>query len=851
MPTPPKRLCIISSHTDAHQVGELVKRLRPLLDRNALDLWYPEGVVPGISTEESLEAFLPTANALLICISPELWNEGELYTWLQQRISLLQPNTAVYPLLARHHSVWESDDFLGSHAANLLPSGRQPLPTDDPEHSDAWFSQVAGEIASKLGLFVPRQAASRPVWKKTGFWASFLAAAALLVAVLAYLNDLGVFPFRTSQAAAITRADAIPPVNTDTSIFPVHFDSTRLYVLITRFEDDANENETGCYGLSIERRIDIIRNRENLPVVPKYVHTLSPNQSDEAARLREFHHADLIVWGKLRNATNDCRADGFCLNYLPSDTLIRYAGGVVPKKVDNEYLPNISSYMLEDGLISLGGESFDAWIISMSNLKVGKIKPEFYRIAADWPVEKQMAEYGKRANMFFLLGLFDKTIQDYTAAIRLKPSTLCYYKRGVAFAKMSRQEEAIADFSKAAALNPEDANIYYNRAKSYRILGYEEMAISDFSEAVRLDPGFADAFYFRGNVLRDQQKDSAAIADYDRVIQLKPGHVDAYINRGISNGRLGRYEAALADYDKAISLDSSQSNAYNNRGTAAYDLGKIKESIADYDKALRLKPDHIEALYNRALAKNQLKQYASAMEDLDKAIQLKPAYQNAYFARGETKRLLGQFEAAVKDYDKSIETTPSFASAYLARGMAEDNLGHYEAAVRDYSKSLELKPNVAGTYIYRGDALGKLKRYEAAIQDYTKAIELEPKNDEAYVSRALALKELKNDEAALADYNKAVEVQPDQISPYLNRAAYYRQVGQKERAIADYNKAIQIQPDYAIAYYNRALVHGDMGHPELELADYSKTIELKPDNTDAYLNRGYLNNKAGDRKSVV
>ncbi|MEO6037919.1 MAG: hypothetical protein ABIQ93_05850, partial [Saprospiraceae bacterium] len=103
MSSEPKKLCIIHSLADSQQVGELVKRLRPLTDRTALELWHLGAVSAGTDLQEQLTAFLPQAIGVVIWISPDLW-ESPLYSLLRQNTTLLSPQTIVVPVLARHDS---------------------------------------------------------------------------------------------------------------------------------------------------------------------------------------------------------------------------------------------------------------------------------------------------------------------------------------------------------------------------------------------------------------------------------------------------------------------------------------------------------------------------------------------------------------------------------------------------------------------------------------------------------------------------------------------------------------------------------------------------------------------------
>jgi hypothetical protein len=76
-----------------------------------------------------------------------------------------------------------------------------------------------------------------------------------------------------------------------------------------------------------------------------------------------------------------------------------------------------------------------------------------------------------------------------------------YYNRGTELGQLKRYEEAIADFSKAIAINPIDFE-YGNRATAYYFLGRYQEALSDFDRAIALNPDNANSYYGRAMTFR-------------------------------------------------------------------------------------------------------------------------------------------------------------------------------------------------------------------------------------------------------------------------------------------------------------------------------------------------------------
>ena len=73
--------------------------------------------------------------------------------------------------------------------------------------------------------------------------------------------------------------------------------------------------------------------------------------------------------------------------------------------------------------------------------------------------------------------------------ISKKHHAIVYYNRGVVYYNKGQYDRSIADFSAAIKLNPKDADAYYNRGVVYDKKGNKERAIADFRKVFQLRPG--------------------------------------------------------------------------------------------------------------------------------------------------------------------------------------------------------------------------------------------------------------------------------------------------------------------------------------------------------------------------
>lgn len=118
-------------------------------------------------------------------------------------------------------------------------------------------------------------------------------------------------------------------------------------------------------------------------------------------------------------------------------------------------------------------------------------------------------------------GKYDKAIADYSRAIRLKPDDEVHYNRGEAYFKQQQYRRAIKDFTRAIRFNRKMANAYYNRGTSYFHLRRFKKAIKDFSRTIRLSPRYAPAYRNRAVAYKSRGKNNKAAADYRKYMALK------------------------------------------------------------------------------------------------------------------------------------------------------------------------------------------------------------------------------------------------------------------------------------------------------------------------------------------
>jgi len=201
--------------------------------------------------------------------------------------------------------------------------------------------------------------------------------------------------------------------------------------------------------------------------------------------------------------------------------------------------------------------------------------------------------------------------------IRHYPSVaIAYNNRGNILGDRGEFDAAIADFNRAAELDPTNANVYNNRGFAYSGKKEFDRALADFSRAVDIDPTCATAYNNRGNIYNLTGRLDEALADYNKALEFEPGNPGAYNNRGVIHFARGNYEKAVADYTTALAMRPDFPEAYLNRGKVSCKLGSLESGIADFTRAVTVNPRFALGYYSRAQAYLSLKEYDKAWADI-------------------------------------------------------------------------------------------------------------------------------------------------------------------------------------------------------------------------------------------
>jgi tetratricopeptide (TPR) repeat protein len=158
------------------------------------------------------------------------------------------------------------------------------------------------------------------------------------------------------------------------------------------------------------------------------------------------------------------------------------------------------------------------------------------------------------AQAALLLREYNITIKDCTEALRLNNTDdRAYYLRAQAKLENGKTADALDDFSYALRLKPTAAG-FSDRGYAKMTVGYWLSAIADFDYAIAIDSTFMAAYRNRATARLQTADLEGAVADYSVILQNAPDP-DAYTARALLYHQLGEYKRAIHDFEDALKLN--------------------------------------------------------------------------------------------------------------------------------------------------------------------------------------------------------------------------------------------------------------------------------------------------------
>ena len=396
---------------------------------------------------------------------------------------------------------------------------------------------------------------------------------------------------------------------------------------------------------------------------------------------------------------------------------------------------------------------------------------------------------------------------------------------------------------------------YETRARIYCELEDTIKALADYTSAIKVSPEEDDAYEKRAQIYYEQKKFDLADADYRQLIKLNQGGVMGYMGIGRNRNAQKLWDEAIEQFSYVANLYNDYSSAYSFRAEAYMGKEEWPEATDDIIKALSLDGDNkafslMQELKEPAfgMLKSKMKIQSTKNpnnaywpycigvmhehnEEYDKAI---PFYEEAHRKDADDMNLrriaqcyyeLGDYENALAHINQAIELDSTKAQYIPFKANVYYEMGNPKQAIAEWDKHQALYPEYGFGYYRRGWFKSLSGDDEGAIEDFTLAITLDPEYSYSYVSRGDVYSRQGKEELAKADFTKVIEIE-DSPEKYECLHYAYQGLGETEKAIAAIDTIIARNEDKKGNYYDAACLYSRMKNRDKALEYLEKCLEL-------------------------
>ncbi len=356
-------------------------------------------------------------------------------------------------------------------------------------------------------------------------------------------------------------------------------------------------------------------------------------------------------------------------------------------------------------------------------------------------------------------------------------------------AKKEQYAAAIPEWTKALAMEPNDAHALNNSGQTLARAGKTDIAIAEFRKAIAVKQEYPEAENNLGFVLAGIGHPDDATEHYRRAIAEKPAYAEAHSNLGHLLTEQGDLDGAIEQFQQALSINPEYAEAHNGLGFALASANRLDGAADEYRRAIEADPKYADAYNNLGVVLARQRRLDEAIQDFSKAIELDPKCTGGESNLGHALLAKDRVDEAIPHLQKAIESNPDSAELYSDRNTALAERGRLDEAVPEFERALQISPNMVRAQSHLGMALVMKGRAAEGLAQWRQVLKEEPDNpqvlnDAAWLLATWPDASIRNGKEAVKLGAHAVQITSAKESSILGTlAAAYAETGDFDKAI--------------------------------------------------------------------
>jgi len=311
--------------------------------------------------------------------------------------------------------------------------------------------------------------------------------------------------------------------------------------------------------------------------------------------------------------------------------------------------------------------------------------------------------------------------QAWQSIARSNPqSAEAFAHLGLIEARRERYDDAIVNYRKALALNPELPGLQMNLGLAlFKAKDFKE-SIKPFSAELKKHPddqrltillgmahyGMGDYFvaipYLRKAAERDPQslplrlalahsclwsKQNQCVLDvYKQILALNAESAEADMLAGEALDETGDNAGATEHFRAAVRSDPKEPNVHFGLGYLLWTQNQFSEAAGEFQAELANDPYHLQARAYLGDSYVHLNDYAKALPELEKAVVADPSLAFVHLDLGIVYVQQGRKDEAIKELQKAIALDPKDVAPHFRLAKLYQSTGREEDAKAEFAK---------------------------------------------------------------------------------------------------------------------------------------------------------------------
>jgi len=257
----------------------------------------------------------------------------------------------------------------------------------------------------------------------------------------------------------------------------------------------------------------------------------------------------------------------------------------------------------------------------------------------------------------------------------------------------NRNEQAVACFQRALAINPTLVVAHNNLGIALKELGRLDEAIAGYKQALRIDPRYAPAHHNLGEVLYRQGSTAQARTCFESALAIDANFSPARFNLANIMSECGESDGAIGLYRELMAANWNPAGVCMSLGVALRRMARFDDSLHWFLRAKTIAPTLPEAHFNLALAYVEMGEFRLAIDSIHRVLEIRASFNEALLLLGVALGCQGKYDEAVARFQEGLSRGEKLGECYANLGSRLLGLRQHLHALHCFQQCLATEPN--------------------------------------------------------------------------------------------------------------------------------------------------------------